>query len=57
MAIKAVLIEKDFKAVDFMRRQRDKISKDIAKMDFEEIREYFSKRRIAKRVTRKKKLV
>jgi hypothetical protein len=49
MATKTVKIEKGFDAVDFMRKQRDKISKDILNMDFEEIKEYFSKRRTAKR--------
>ncbi len=34
-----------FKAVDFMRKTRDKISKDIANMSYEEIKEYFKKRR------------
>jgi hypothetical protein len=54
MATKTASIEKDFKAVEFMRKQRDKISKDIANMDFEEIKEYFSKRRKVKRVTSNK---
>mgnify|MGYP000610341336 CR=1 FL=1 len=36
---------KDFKAVDFMRRIRNKISKEIADMTFEEIKEYFENRR------------
>jgi hypothetical protein len=49
MATKTVSIEKDFHAVTFMRKQRDKISKDIANMDFEEIKEYFSKKRRTKR--------
>ena len=49
MATKTVSIEKDFHAVTYMRTQRDKISKDIAHMDFEEIKEYFSKRRTTKR--------
>jgi hypothetical protein len=48
MATKTTLIKKDFDAVAFMRKQRDKISKDIASMDFEEIKEYFAKRRAAK---------
>ncbi|MGB0880724.1 MAG: hypothetical protein ACPGTO_09175 [Polaribacter sp.] len=34
-----------FKAVDFMRKTRDKISKDIANMTFDELKEYFKKRR------------
>lgn len=36
---------KGFKAVDFMRKTRDKISNEIAGMTFEEIIEYFEKRR------------
>lgn len=51
MATKTVKIEKGFDAVAFMRKQRDKISKDIANMDFEEIKEYFSKKKKAKRPT------
>lgn len=38
-------IIKDFKAVDFMRKTRDKISSEIADMTFEEIKDYFKKRR------------
>ena len=34
-----------FKAVDFMRKTRDKISKEIANMSFEEIKQYFENRR------------
>ena len=34
-----------FKAVEFMRKTRDKISKEIADMTFEEIKEYFKRRR------------
>lgn len=34
-----------FKAVDFMRKTRDKISKEIANMSFEEIKKYFENRR------------
>lgn len=45
MATKTIKAEKDFDAVAFMRKQRDKISKDIANMDFEEIKEYFSKKK------------
>ena len=45
MATKTIKIEKDFDAVAFMRKQRDKISKDIANMDFEEIKDYFSKKK------------
>lgn len=36
---------KGFKAVDFMRKTRNKISTDIAGMTFEEIIVYFEKRR------------
>ncbi|MFM8912132.1 MAG: hypothetical protein ACKOE6_04300 [Flammeovirgaceae bacterium] len=46
MGTKTVSIEKDFHAVNFMRRQHDKISKDIADMDFEEIKEYFFKKKV-----------
>ncbi|MBL7860746.1 MAG: hypothetical protein JNJ65_06255 [Cyclobacteriaceae bacterium] len=52
MATKTVKIEKGFDAVAFMRKQRDKISKDIANMDFEEIKEYFSKKRKKRAATR-----
>jgi len=38
-----------FDAVTFMRKQRNRISKDISNMDFKEIKEYFSKRRTTKR--------
>jgi len=34
-----------FKAVDFMRKTRDKISKEIVDMSYEDIKEYFEKRR------------
>jgi len=49
MRTKKIKVEKNFDAVAFMRKQRDKISKDIANMDFEEIKEYFSKKRTTKR--------
>jgi hypothetical protein len=45
MKSKEKLIEKNFGAVGFMRKQRDKISKDIADMNFEEIKEYFKRKR------------
>ena len=35
--------EKTFDAVKFMRQQRDKLSKKLAKMSKEEILEYFKK--------------
>jgi S-adenosylmethionine:diacylglycerol 3-amino-3-carboxypropyl transferase len=37
--------EKNLDAVNFMRQQRDKLSKKIAKMSKEEILEYFNKRK------------
>lgn len=49
MGTKTIKVKKTFDAVAFMRKQRDKISKDIANMDFEEIKEYFSKKRTTKR--------
>jgi hypothetical protein len=54
MATKTTSAKKDFDAVGFMRKQRDKISKEIANMDFEEIKEYFSKKGRAKRRTTNK---
>jgi hypothetical protein len=48
MATKNTSIKKGFDAVAFMRKQRDKISKDIANMNFEEIKEYFAKKRTTK---------
>jgi len=37
--------KKEFDAVEFMRQTRDKISREIADLDFEQIKEYFAKRR------------
>ena len=37
-------IKKKFDAVAFMRKQRDRISKETADMDFEQLKEYFNKR-------------
>jgi hypothetical protein len=45
MATKTTPIKRGFDAVAFMRKQRDRISKDIANMDFEQIKEYFAKKR------------
>lgn len=39
---------KDFKAVEFMRTVRDKISNDVKDMTFEEIKKYFEDRRNVK---------
>jgi len=41
---------KKFDAVWFMRRERDKISKEIANMSHDEIKEYFARRRGKDRV-------
>ncbi len=38
-------IIKGFKAVDFMRKTRDEISKEIQDMSFEEIKQYFKERK------------
>jgi hypothetical protein len=45
MATKIASVQKEFNAVAFMRKQRDIISKDIANMDFKEIKEYFAKKK------------
>lgn len=45
------IIEKDFDAVKYMRSERDKISKEIAEMTHEEIKEYFAKRRSLNRIS------
>ena len=39
--------EKTFDAVQFMREQRDKLSKKLSKMTKEEILEYFKRRKAA----------
>lgn len=44
------MIKKDFDAVKFMRQTRDIISKDIADMDFIQIKEYFAKKRKTERI-------
>ena len=44
------IIKKDFDAVKFMRQSRDKISKDIADMSYDEIKEYFAKKRQKERI-------
>jgi hypothetical protein len=43
-------IKKEFDAVEFMRQTRDKISREIADLDFEEIKEYFAKHRQKTRI-------
>ena len=42
--------KKEFDAVEFMRQTRDKISQEIADFDFEQIKEYFAKKREKTRV-------
>jgi hypothetical protein len=42
--------KKVFDAVKFMRQTRDKISQDIADMNYEQLKEYFAKRRPKKRI-------
>jgi len=44
MKTKKKAIKKTFDAVQFMREQRDKISKDIMKLSPKEIVEYFEKK-------------
>ncbi len=41
---------KDFDAVKFMRDVRNKISKEIADLTPEEIKEYFSKKNLRERI-------
>ena len=45
-------IIKDFKAVEFMREVRDRISNDIKDMTFAEIIKYFEERRKIKLTTK-----
>jgi hypothetical protein len=44
------IIKKDFDAVKYMRQERDRISKEIADMNHEQIKEYFAKKRTCKRI-------
>jgi len=44
------LTKKSFDAVKFMRQTRDKISRDIADMNYKQLKEYFSKRRSKERI-------
>ncbi|MEQ8364390.1 MAG: hypothetical protein RH948_16060 [Cyclobacteriaceae bacterium] len=48
MKTKEKAIEKTFDAVKFMRKQRDKISKDVMNMSPEEIVKYFERDRNTK---------
>ena len=45
-------IIKDFKAVEFMREVRDRISNDIKDMSFEEIKKYFEDRKKLKLISK-----
>jgi hypothetical protein len=42
--------KKTFDAVKYMRQTRDKISQDIADMNYEQLKEYFEKRRPKERI-------
>ena len=42
--------KKDFDAVKFMRETRDKISQEIADMNYDQIKEYFAKKRGKERI-------
>ena len=42
--------KKEFDAVEFMRQARDEISREIADLDFEQIKEYFAKKREKTRI-------
>lgn len=42
--------KKDFDAVEFMRQTRDKISQEIADLDFDQIKKYFADKRQKTRI-------
>lgn len=42
--------KKRFDAVGFMRQQRDRISKDIANMTYEQIKQYFAQGKSEERI-------
>ena len=42
--------KKESDAVEFMRKTRDKISHEIEDLNFEQIKEYFAKRRPKRRI-------
>jgi hypothetical protein len=44
------IIKKDFDAVKFMRQQRDRISRETADMNFEQLKEYLKKNRPTERI-------
>ena len=43
-------IKKDFDAVEFMRKNRNEISKDIADIDYKQIKEYFASKKKKERI-------
>ena len=43
-------IIKGFKSVDYMRKVRDQISKDVQDMSFNEIQNYFRERRLRRTI-------
>jgi hypothetical protein len=45
-----IVTKKGFDAVKYMRQIRDRISKDIADMNFEQLKDYFAKRRPKERI-------
>ena len=42
--------KKDFDAVEFMRKKRNEISKDIADMDYKQVKEYFANKKKKERI-------
>jgi len=42
--------KKDFDAVEFMRKKRNEISKDIEDMDYKQIKEYFANKKKKERI-------
>ena len=42
--------KKKFDAVEYMRQQRDRISKETADMSFEQLKEYLDKKRPKERI-------
>lgn len=45
-----IIIKKDFDAGKYMRQERDRISQDIAGMNYDQIKEYLIKGRPKKRI-------
>jgi hypothetical protein len=45
-----IMTKKEFDAVKYMRQIRDRISSDIADMTFEQLKDYFAKRRPKERI-------